>query len=1153
MALAPSINYPDGSGTTNNLVMTTNLFALTFTGTVDSTTVDVQINVNGAGFVSDPTLVGLVLPNFTIPNPASYPAGLQLLPGVNTILLRAIDINGGVSPVSTITVTVATEADLLLVLAPPTGVSIYRHAASVDVIWSNRYAATPSPSGVPIGYNVYASTGSQGTGSGYLKVNQDIIPYAAAVTTETTTTPIYSVTYDFTNPDAPGFNSPNLQVTAVTLDPVTQALVDTKAVNYAPLISAPNYQYTVSVDALVILSTFTFNHNRNASVGTGILNNDTFSSVDPSDPLYYVVTAVYFDSSNGVLQESRYSAELTGAPLALNTQVRGIQIRDQSMIVQDYIGEIQQTNPTLSLIPGSTVREVHIEPFGNEVQKAYFLADFVSRSKSFPALLAIDDPNLTGTSVPVSQSQYKQQLMTALTVFDPTSVQTLIDSSFDSLAQNYGVVRPAARAAQVLQTFYTITRPTQDLIVQQGCLVSSSTDSTAPSFMSNGQVTMIAANAQAYYNPTTARYEIQVPMIATSPGSSGNAPAGALDTVDSGANGLSTINTTAADFGQDTGSNLSVAELGINALTSLDTGTAGGYQRIALATPEVLDVAVILSGDPFMERDWDPVRMKHIGGKVDVYVKGENLRTVTETFAFQYEEAQNVKFIVIDPVNLIFQAQDSRLSVSNPIQSMLYNPAQDLGLYNFSNFPTSAYDLIGVVNLNYNTIQLSTLVPQPPTTVDDFITGDYRFVSNNDFTATLQPIVSITSVVGQISGALSTAGYTLYQTQDPLIEGGSTIATDYVSINQINNVPSGNAIQVSNELHVLIGQIYEPLDAVGINTFTLIVYSQDRTIEYNGPTSPNADYLIIPGTQTTPLQIVRSSNSTIPSGATVSVDYENDENFQMTYVINDVLQQLQAAYNISKHATADVLVKQAVANPLSVEATVQLYPNADQVSVDSSIRTAITVLTDAKPIGQSIYQSDVAQTMKDADPGVNFIVIPFTEMTLLSGAMRLRDPIAPDGIFLSSLSMFNNAVYILQQALPFSTIDGGGGPTQFHGVFQDNLQMTPATSLQSVGTAIGLAWIIGSEGAIIDGYSDDATLTPQYITPTAVAAARLALTANHVVISLNNGTTPPDNPSNHTYSATYIVENDTSVQDINTSTVEYLSPGQLTFTYRTAT
>ncbi len=1147
MATAPLINFPDGSGTTINLVVTTNLFALTFSGSVDPTVVDVQINVNGAGFVSDPTLVSLTLPTFTIPNPASIPGGLQLNLGSNTIALRAIDINGGVSPISTISVLVVSDVNLLQVLAPPTGISLLRHASSVDIIWSNTSPLTP------IGYNVYGSTGTGGTGSGYLKLNQDIIPYSSFTTKDTTLLPIFDVNYNFSNPDSPGFNSPDLVVIAATIDPVSQVIIDAKATNYAPLISADTYNYAVTVTKVLEVTNFVFNHDRNASLGSGVLNNDTFSVVDPTDPLFYVVTAVYFDSTTGILQESRFSAELTGAPLPLNTQVRGIRIRDQATVAQDYIGEIQKTNPSLSLIPGSTVREVHIDNFANEIQKAYFIADFVSRSKSFPALLAIDDPGLTGISIPVSQSQYKQNLMTALTVFDQTTVQTIIDNAFDSLAQNYGVTRPGPLPSQVTQTFFTTVTPTTDLIVTQGTIVSSSTNSNAPTFVAKGQVTLPASKAQAFYNPNTKRYEITVQMIAQTPGSAGNVPAGALDTVNSGANGLQTINEISADFGQDQGSNLEVAELSMNALSSLDTGTAGGYQKTALATPGVLQVAVVLSGDPFMERDYDPVRMKHIGGKVDVYVKGTNERTVTETFAFQFEEADNVRFVVLDAINLIFQAQDSRLSVNNPIEQMLYNPSEGLGLFNHSITPTASYDLTGVTILNFNTIQLSTLIPQPATNLDDFVEGNYRFRSNNKFTATLQPIRRVTSVVGQISGALdSTNGYTLFKLQDPLIEGESTIATDFIQINQIGSVPSGASIQVNNESHTLIGEINEPLNSIGINTFTLHVFSSDRSIEYNGPDSPNADYLIIPGTQTTPLKIVRTGTSSIPTGTTVSVDYEHDENFQVTYVVNEVLQQLQSQYDVMRHATADVLVKQAVENPLSTEMTIQLNPNADQSTVDSNVRTAITVLTDSKQIGQTVFQSDVVQTTKDSDAGVKSIVQPFTQMTLQTGAMRLRDSLPPDGIFLPSLSQFNNAVYILQQALPFNTVDGGGGPTVFHGVFMDNLQMTPATALDTVGTGLNQAWIIGAQGAIIQGYSDDATLAPKFITPEAIAAERLALTANHVLVSLNHGITPPDVPGNHTFSATYIVENDTGSKDIATSTVEYLTPGSLTITYKAA-
>lgn len=1146
MATAPKINFPDGSGTTTNLVITTNLFSLFLTGTVDANTVDVQVDINGSGFVSDPTLVGLTAPNFKIPNPSSFPDGLTLEKGVNVIRLRAIDLSGSVSPASTATITVVSDVDLQQVLAPPTGVQLRRRATSVDITWTDNMTTPPT------GFNVYASTGPGGTGTGYLRVNADMIPAGSPSEITIEEFPLDSQTYDLDNPDGSGFNSADFRILTKTVDPTTQEEIEQKTLNSVSLIGSSKYRFSYSVSALNEVKRYVFNHDRRASIGSGILNNDSFSVVADDEPLYYVVTAVYFDSSTGVLQESRYSSELTGAPLALNSLIRGIRIRDQKQIAQDYIGEIQKTSPELSLIPGSTVREVHIEPFSNEIQKAYFLADFVHRAKSFPALLAIDDPGLTGKSIPVTQSAYKTNLKTALSTTDNAAVQVFIDSAFDSLALNFNVKRGGARPAVVEQTFYTFTKPTKDLVVQQGAIVTSATDPTAPRFISRGQVTLPALNASAYYNPEKRRYEVKVQMVAESPGSNGNVPANSLTTIVSGAKGFLTVNEVAADFGADRDSNLTLAENAMRALSSLDTGTSGGYARIAAGTPGVFESKIVRSGDPCMMRDWDPVRGKHVGGKVDIYVKGTIERTEVETFAFQFSVARNIRFDVIDATNLIFRARDSRLTPSNPIQEVLFNPSQGLGLRNHSNYPTTSYDLTGVTILDYRTIQVSTLIPQPTTLLDDFIEGDYRYRSNNRFTASLQPIRRVSSVVGEVSGALDpTLGYTLFKVQDPLLEGESTIATDYVEINQVGDRPSGAAILVNDEQHVMIGEFAEPLNSVGINEFTLRVFSKDRTVMYNGPDSPNPDYLILSGTQTTPLKIIRTSASAIPSGATVSVDYEHDENFTITYVVNDVLQQLQKRIDKMKHVTADVLVKQAIENPMSTEATIQLLANADQAGVDSNIRTAVTVLTDNKGIGQPIYQTDMSSAMKSVT-GVDFIVQPFTKMTLQSGSLRIRDPIPSNSTFLPSLSAYTNAVYILTQALPFNTVDGGGDKTIHHGVYMDNLIMDAAPSLSQVGQGPYRAWIIGAQGAVIDGYSDDATLTPIYITAEAVAKARLALTANKVVVSMNAGLSPPDVPENHSFSATYVVSGDSGSKDIQVSQVEYLTPGDLTLTFRSA-
>src|SRR5579863_2009618 len=133
MATAPKINLRDGSGTTLNLVFTTNEASIVITGTVTIDTAAIQISINGAPFVSDPTLILFDLQTFTVPNPISFPSGLALQFGVNTIQLRAIDIVGAVSASSTVTVTrVQVSNDVVTQI--PTGISVSRNRNSIDIL-----------------------------------------------------------------------------------------------------------------------------------------------------------------------------------------------------------------------------------------------------------------------------------------------------------------------------------------------------------------------------------------------------------------------------------------------------------------------------------------------------------------------------------------------------------------------------------------------------------------------------------------------------------------------------------------------------------------------------------------------------------------------------------------------------------------------------------------------------------------------------------------------------------------------------------------------------------------------------------------------------------------------------------------------------------
>jgi hypothetical protein len=141
----------------------------------------------------------------------------------------------------------------------------------------------------------------------------------------------------------------------------------------------------------------------------------------------------------------------------------------------------------------------------------------------------------------------------------------------------------------------------------------------------------------------------------------------------------------------------------------------------------------------------------------------------------------------------------------------------------------------------------------------------------------------------------------------------------------------------------------------------------------------------------------------------------------------------------------------------------------------------------------------------------------------------------------------------MEEPLPFDTTDGGGDSTVHHGVFMDELIMEMASSLGDVGTGLHKAWIIGRLGAVIDGYSDDATLQPDFVTSSAIEEERVRRTANRIVVSLNAGIDPEESPEDHTFSASYIVSGDRGVKSVETSQVEFLTPGDLTITYRAAT
>jgi hypothetical protein len=299
------------------------------------------------------------------------------------------------------------------------------------------------------------------------------------------------------------------------------------------------------------------------------------------------------------------------------------------------------------------------------------------------------------------------------------------------------------------------------------------------------------------------------------------------------------------------------------------------------------------------------------------------------------------------------------------------------------------------------------------------------------------------------------------------------------------------------------------------------------------------------------VRIQRAAVSLIVSGQTVVVDYVHDENFTITYVINDLLQEMQQTIDKSRHTTADVLVKQAVQNPVDIETTVQLKKGATKEKSDPLIRSNVSLIMNQKLIGQGVAQSHIDAAINNMT-GVDFNVLPMAKLAYADGAIKLREQILSSAVRLTSLDVGGNEVYTFTDALENPTTDGGGGTTEHRGVFQDDEPMTLVAVLQRVGDAPNQAFIVGSGGVIIAGYSDDATLIAEgFTTAATIQAERLRRTANHVIISMS--AISGDSPVWHKYACSYVVRGDSGTHDITPSQVEFIDLGAFTITYRSAT
>lgn len=1121
MATQPLFDTLQLGSTTELQVSTTRPFQV-LEGSVSTDTVDIQISIGGGAFRSDPALISFEVDRFRIPNAQVFPEGLSLNYGTNTIQIRTVDLLGNVSQPSTASLNLLRPSEISLVSAPPSGLRVRRHFNRVNIAFLE--SQLPNV----IGYNIYASRESGGGSEGYYRINRDLISEEAFIE-EDLTDSIENSTF-ITNE----FGQVQVDYTQTDFDQVPLDATNTRRLDTSLL--GETLKVTTRVETFERLTYYNFDHDRNATEDDGVINNEFFAGLSNQDPLFYVITSVVFDPDTNQEIESAYSSELMGFPLILDTQPQEFARRTRFDVSEDYISKILDFDNEISVIPGSVSRDIFIDPFATEAERLYFLTDFISRSRSFSSLLRVD-----------ANEAYKLALASAFGINSATEVQPIIDDAFDKLAFDNGVTRAGEAFSFGEAVFFTTQEPTQDLVVEAGTTVT--TDSGV-AFTVTAQTVLPFDQRISYFNQSRRRYEIVAPIQANIAGSIGNVIADQIRNVAGGGTSLQVTNLERTQFGRDEESNESLAERALLAYSSVDTGTEPGYLSTAISQENVFRAHVESAGDPLMARDYDEVRDKQIGGKVDVWVQGESLTTLTDRFALQFEVETDIPFFLdSSPSDLIFIADDPRLTPETPISRILgITPTEVSQGFGFRNLSTgSSFNLSGAVILDFNRIQLNNQIAQPVASPNHRFSGDYRFQESDQFVLPTQPVVQINRVVSSSTGDALTEGvnYKLFRVEDPLLNGSSTLAQDYLQIISANGIPTGDRQMVNNEEHVLIGSIPDALDNLGASELSVRVFNLDRSIEYTGPLGTTPDYFLTEGSATKAVTITRNPVGRIQNGQTVVVDYTHDENFTVEYVVNDTIQQVQNAIETQRHLTADVIVKAAIPNPVQLELTVVLKSGASEAVVDALIRTSLSQLLNSLSIGESVHQSDVIQAVESVD-GVAYVVVPLARMTHQDGNLILREDLSNSFVFLEQSPL--SKVYVLQDALNYATQSSTEDPVLPLAVYEDSQPIELAKRYSSLLNLENGSFIVGNEGLIIQGYSDDSTLVSQgFNTAEERETERLRLTANRVFVSLPLN----DSPENHTYQCTYQVSGDLSTQSsIDVSPVAYPELGELTLTYQ---
>ncbi len=396
------------------------------------------------------------------------------------------------------------------------------------------------------------------------------------------------------------------------------------------------------------------------------------------------------------------------------------------------------------------------------------------------------------------------------------SLRLSIGTDLDKLGKNFGLIRKQSTPATgvALLTFSSLNAV---ININKGAPVYTAGGlgftvvngtSIVPSNINFYRSVATKFAAQLAFVGITDQYAVQVTVIASSPGASGNIGQYTLSKVN--IPGISNV-TNVASFtgGTDQETDAAFRNRILASFSGSSVGTQLGYLNAALGVTGVQDAAVIEPGDPLMTRDGTvsevingtlTVISEGSGGKVDVVVLGANDVSNTDTFIYQDKSNNNDPTSSKNDFVLGQLASNANLSVSQkrvtdikagqlpaqPVDSII----QVTGSISGSNFVPFTTDVYGRGSGNYLLVKDTGVYGGSPFGFDKFVWKSNQVVFQEDL------------IKGQTNGQDPTTFTDVLQITDSQQQLGvtnenSTVTSDR-SIIQLLHAPATNVTRVFN-------------------------------------------------------------------------------------------------------------------------------------------------------------------------------------------------------------------------------------------------------------------------------------------------------------------------------------------------------------------